>query len=65
MNDYDKKMLLNEIKNLKDLDHPNILKIYEHFEDDKSYYIVTEICNGGELLKEINKRGKFSEFDAS
>lgn len=65
MDEYDKKLLLNEINNLKDLDHPNILKMYEHFEDDKRYYIVTEICKGGELFDEIKKRGKFSEFDAS
>lgn len=24
------------------MDHPNIIKIYETFEDSKSYYVVTE-----------------------
>ena len=41
MDDDEKKMLFNEINNLKDLDHPNILKMYEFFEDEKRYYIVT------------------------
>jgi len=32
----------NEIDILKKLDHPNIIKIYETFEDDNNYYVVTE-----------------------
>merc|ERR1711981_497978 len=65
MDEDEKKMLFNEINNLKDLDHPNILKMYEFFEDEKRYYIVTDICKGGELFDEIVARGKFSEQDAS
>ena len=34
-------------------DHPNIVKMYEFFEDAKRYYLVTEICKGGELFDEI------------
>ena len=45
----EQRMLFSEIENMKSLDHPNILKMYEFFEDDKRYYIVTEICKGGEL----------------
>ena len=37
------KRQFNEINNLRDLDHPNILKMYEFFEDEKRYYIVTDI----------------------
>ena len=65
MDEDEKKMLFIEINNLKDLDHPNILKMYEFFEDEKRYYIVTDICKGGELFDEIVARGKFSEQDAS
>ena len=65
MDEDEKKMLFNEINNLKDLDHPNILKMYEFFEDEKRYYIVTDICKGGELFDEIVARGKFSERDAA
>ena len=61
MDEDEKKMLFNEINNLKDLDHPNILKMYEFFEDEKRYYIVTDICKGGELFDEIVARGKFTE----
>ena len=65
MDEDEKKMLFNEITNLKDLDHPNILKMYEFFEDEKRYYIVTDICKGGELFDEILKKGVFSEKEAA
>ena len=38
---------------------------YEFFEDEKRYYLVTEICKGGELFDEILQRGKFSERDGA
>jgi len=60
-----KRMLFNEINILRELDHPNIVKMYEFFEDEKRYYIVTEICKGGELFDEIIARGKFTERDAA
>merc|ERR1719369_969219 len=31
------------------LDHPNILKFYEFFEDSRSIYMVTELCSGGDF----------------
>ncbi len=65
MDEDEKRMLFNEINILKELDHPNIVKMYEFFEDEKRYYIVTEICKGGELFDEIIARGKFTERDAS
>ena len=65
MDEDEKRMFFNEINILKDLDHPNILKMYEFFEDEKRYYIVTDICKGGELFDEIVAKGKFSEKDAA
>ena len=50
---------------MKRLDHPNILKLYELYEDDKRYYLVTELCTGGELYDELNKRQKFCEEEAA
>ena len=32
----------NEVNILMKMDHPNIIKIYETFEDEKGYYVVTE-----------------------
>ncbi len=50
-----------EIKILQMLDHPNILKLYEYFEDEKNVYLVTEICKGGELFDRIIENEFFSE----
>ena len=61
----DEGEIVNEILTLKNLNHPNILKIYEFYEDEQAYYIVTDICSGGQLLDEINRRGHFTEVDAS
>lgn len=60
----EKFLLFTEIENLKALEHPNILQIYETFECPLFYYIVTELCQGGELFDEIERRGKFNEQDA-
>ena len=38
---------------MQSLDHPNVLKQYECFEDEFNYYIVMEYCSGGELLNYI------------
>lgn len=58
-------MLFNEIQVLKRIDHPNVVKLYEVFEDEKRYYLVTEICKGGELFDFIVSKGNFSEQDAA
>jgi calcium-dependent protein kinase len=51
---------------LNTLDHPNIVKYYETYEDVKYLYLVMEYCNGGELFDKITskKTGVFSEIEA-
>lgn len=42
------KKIFSELVILKNLDHPHIVKLYELFQDDKNYYLITEyylICN--------------------
>lgn len=65
MDEAEKASMINEINILRNLDHPNIVKIFEYFEDEKRFYIVTEHIQGGELFDEIIARGKFSERDAA
>jgi len=61
----DKIRLFYEIEMMKRLDHPNILKLCEIFQDEKWYFLVTELCTGGDLHDEIVRRGKFSEINAA
>lgn len=65
MSAKEKIRLKYEIDILKNLDHPNIVKLYEVFEDKNSIYLVTEICSGGELFDEIIVRHSFNERDAA
>jgi len=61
----DIKLLRREITNLKTLDHPNILKLYEVYEDKDNFYLVMELVRGQELFDKIVARGQYSERDAS
>lgn len=53
---------INEIGMLKSIDHPNVLKYYECYVDEFNYYIVTEFCNGGELLTHIVKEKGINDW---
>lgn len=46
---------------LKELDHPNIVKLHEIYDWKNCYYLVTELCEGGDLFDYIQKHGRFSE----
>lgn len=54
----------NEIKILSTLDHPNVLKMYGHYFEPEKVYMVTELCEGGELFDRILSREYYSEADA-
>ena len=45
------------------MDHPNIINMYEFFEDDKRFTIVTDIIKGGKLLDIILEKGKMMEVE--
>uniref|UniRef100_A0A0G4FA06 non-specific serine/threonine protein kinase n=1 Tax=Chromera velia CCMP2878 TaxID=1169474 RepID=A0A0G4FA06_9ALVE len=53
--------LKSEIAIMKELDHPNILRIYEVFEDDNTFFLILELCEGGELFDRLLANGTFSE----
>jgi len=61
----DIKLLKREIKIMKILDHPHILKLYEVFEDDSEFYLVMELVEGKELFDKIVERGQYSEKDTA
>ena len=58
----DGKKFVDEIDILKNLEHPNIMKIYESFHDKDNVYIVSEYCDQGDLLKKIEKLGTFNQI---
>ena len=50
---------------LSKVDHPNIIKFYEYFEDSRSILIVLELMTGGELFDVINSKTHFSELEVA
>ena len=56
-----RKKIMTEVEIQRKLDHPNIVKVYEFYEDDFNLYLVMELCTGGELLDSIARIGCLSE----
>lgn len=61
----DIKLLTREIQIMKNITHPNILRLFEVFEDDEQFFLVMELVDGKELFDKIVERGQYSEKDAS
>lgn len=47
------------------LTHPNIVQLYETYEDKSKIYLVMELVTGGELFDRIVEKGSYTEKDAS
>jgi calcium-dependent protein kinase len=58
---YYLRKLHTEIAILKEVDHPNIIKLHEVFFGRRSVYLVTDLCRGGELF-ELLSSGKNQGF---
>jgi calcium-dependent protein kinase len=56
---------LNEIEILMNSDHPHIVRLYEFFEDQKYWHLVTEYLAGGELFNFFLKSKHLNEKQAS
>ena len=64
-NTEDQQKIFKEINVLRQLDHPNIVKIYEYFHTDKFIFIVMELVSGGELFDKIVEAKSLSERQAA
>ena len=60
----DVKYFETEIKILSLLDHPNVVRLFEVFEDDKNFYLIMELCKGGNLVTRM-KNNKYKEKAAA
>ncbi|KAK1965673.1 Pkinase-domain-containing protein [Colletotrichum sublineola] len=53
-----------EVAILKLVDHPNVMKVYDIWENRSEIYLVLEYVEQGDLFDYINTNGRFSEEDA-
>ncbi|KAF1745380.1 hypothetical protein MXB_4344, partial [Myxobolus squamalis] len=56
--------LLREVRILKQLDHPNIVKLLEVIETENTLYLIMEYCSGGEVFDYLVSHGKMKEIEA-
>ncbi|KAK5053386.1 MAPK-activated protein kinase Srk1 [Exophiala sideris] len=61
MNSNQRANILKEVQIMRQLDHPNIVKLIDFSESRQYYYIVLELCPGGELFHQIVRLTYFSE----
>ena len=69
INLIDLEKFKNEISIMSKADHPNIVKLFEIYESNRSLYLIMELCKGGELFTKITERAQkknmYSEKDAA
>lgn len=58
-------LLKAEIEVMKMLDHPNVVTLFEIFEDSDTLSLVLELCSGGELEGYVEKHGNLKESEAA
>lgn len=63
LSEKEKANALNEVRILASIEHPNVICYKESFFDDESMSlcIIMELCDGGDVLKRIEKATKSRE----
>ena len=54
-------LLKRELEALTLIDHPNIVRLYEIYEDEKYLHLVLDLCRGGDLYDYIIAKGSLNE----
>lgn len=65
------QLVINEVKTMRELDHPNLVKLLDFSDSDQFkkesgevkdvFYMALELCSGGELFDFIAQTGRFTE----
>lgn len=55
------KYFHNEVELMKSISHPNIVQLYDIFQQNNYVFMIMEYCNGGDLSRYIEK--KTSKYD--
>lgn len=58
------EMLQNEMDVMRQLLHEHIVRLIEVFDCASTFYLVTELCTGGEVFNRLAKKDHYSEDEA-
>ena len=58
INDEDRQQFIREVEIMYKVHHPNVVKLFGHFEDNTYCYLLMEYVQGGELFAYIPQNGK-------
>ncbi len=58
----DTKNIISSINEVRTLEHPNLIQLYEFYEDDKNYYLISELCEKIDLNEILKERLFLPEF---
>ncbi|KXX79432.1 Serine/threonine-protein kinase srk1 [Madurella mycetomatis] len=61
MNSMQRANILKEVQIMRQIDHPNIIRLIDFSESRQYYYIILELAPGGELFHQIVRLTYFSE----
>ena len=50
-----------EVRIMYSVDHKNIIKLYNHYEDDDNFYLVMELAPKSQLYSKLKLQGRFDE----
>ncbi|XP_030376189.1 serine/threonine-protein kinase MARK2-like [Scaptodrosophila lebanonensis] len=64
LNSSAKQKLYREVRIMKLLNHPNIVRLFQVIESERTLYLVMEYASRGELFDHLVKNGRMRERDA-
>jgi len=49
---------------MQEINHPNIMHLYELMESSNNFYLVLQYCNNGDMEEYLKKKNRLAEEEA-